>query len=320
MAVSIPKEKWGIISPEDLEKAEPKIEPGDIVIINTGWHKYYGDSVKYFCYSPGLYLEAGEWLKEKGVKAVGVDQQALDHPLATAIGPHGPGGPILPWVVEEYEKETGKKVTEEFALWEPCHRQLLGNGIVGFENVGGDIDKVSLIGLNEVDGDRLAFKCKLQSCQRICGNSAAGGKIIGGTIWNHGDSRLRLFVSGQHPACHFVDRTVTTGGDQTYHDAVRLDQPPSPAPAVVAGVQQERSLALAGRVADGVILVEGAGPTYVDWALDRAGRPDRFRVVTFTMMAVDDDRRTADHCRSSTAGGRNGLSGGWCGDLPRLMG
>ena len=41
------------------------------------------------------------------------------------------------------DRETGKKVAEEFALWEPCHRQLLGNGIVGFENVGGDIDKVT---------------------------------------------------------------------------------------------------------------------------------------------------------------------------------
>ena len=67
------------------------------MIINTGWYKYYGDSVKYFCYSLGLYLEAGIWLKEKAVKAVGVDQQALDHPLATAIGPHVPDGPIIPW-------------------------------------------------------------------------------------------------------------------------------------------------------------------------------------------------------------------------------
>ena len=57
-------------------------------------------------------------------------------------------------------------------------------------------------------------------------------------------------------------------------DGVRLDQPPSVVPPVLAGVQQEKSLAVAGRVADGVILVEGAGPTYVDWALDRAGRPD----------------------------------------------
>jgi len=86
---------------------------------------------------------------------------------------------------------------------------------------------------------------------------------------------------------------VTFSGREVHLDRVRLDQPPAQVPAIVAGVQQERSLALAGRVADGVVLVEGAGPTYVNWALDRAGRPEGFRVVTFTMMAVDDDRRTA---------------------------
>ena len=86
---------------------------------------------------------------------------------------------------------------------------------------------------------------------------------------------------------------VTFSGREVHLDRVRLDQPPTERPAIVAGVQQERSLAVAGRVADGVILVEGAGPTYVNWALDRAGRPDGFRVVTFTMMAVHADRRTA---------------------------
>jgi len=58
-------------------------------------------------------------------------------------------------------------------------------------------------------------------------------------------------------------------------------------------VQRARSIALAGRVADGIILVEGAGPTYVDWALGHAGRPDPFHVVTFTMLSVDADRRQA---------------------------
>lgn len=87
--------------------------------------------------------------------------------------------------------------------------------------------------------------------------------------------------------------SVTFAGDTVRLDAVRLEQPPTPAPPVLAGVQQQRSLALAGRVADGVILVEGAGPTYVDWALEHAGRPDDFEVATFTMLAVDDDRRTA---------------------------
>ena len=111
-----------------------------------GWHHKYADSAEYYAYSPGFYKEAGEWFVSKGVKAVGTDTQALDHPLATAIGPHGPAeatGGLLPWACREFEEETGKLVSEEFALWEPCHREILTNGIYGFENVGGDIDKVT---------------------------------------------------------------------------------------------------------------------------------------------------------------------------------
>jgi kynurenine formamidase len=141
VVVDIPKGKWEVITPEDLEKARPKIEKGDIVIVHTGWYKKYSDSREYFAYSPGLYKEAGEWFVEKGVKAVGVDQQALDHPLGTAIAPHGPG-PLLPDVCEEYKKEKGRDVLEDFPYWEPCHRALLGNGIMGWENVGGDLDQV----------------------------------------------------------------------------------------------------------------------------------------------------------------------------------
>lgn len=86
---------------------------------------------------------------------------------------------------------------------------------------------------------------------------------------------------------------ITFDGREVHLDQVRLDQPPAIVPPVLAGVQQEKSLALAGRVADGVILVEGVGPTYVNWSLDHAGRPDGFQVVTFTMLAVSDDRRQA---------------------------
>jgi len=141
VVVDIPKGRWEVITPDDLEKARPKIEKDDIVIIHTGWYKKYSDSKEYFAYSPGLYKEAGEWLLEKGVKAVGVDQQALDHPLGTAIGPHGPG-PLLPDVCAEYKRETGREVIEDFPFWEPCHNLLLGNGIMGWENVGGDLDQV----------------------------------------------------------------------------------------------------------------------------------------------------------------------------------
>jgi len=153
VVVSIPKGKWEKVTAEDLEAARPEIQPGDIVIVNTGWHHTFGDNSAYYAYSPGFYREAGEWFVERGVKAVGTDTQALDHPLATAIGPHGPGAPdgLLPWVCEEYKQETGRDVLEDFPEWEPCHRQLLSNGIIGFENVGGDLDAVT--------GRRVTFSC-----------------------------------------------------------------------------------------------------------------------------------------------------------------
>lgn len=145
VVVSIPKKKWEIVTPDDLEKARPKIQPGDIVIVNTGWHRYYGDSQTYFAYSPGFYKEAGEWFAHKKVKMVGTDTQALDHPLGTAIAPHGPGWPngLLPHVCAEYKREMGRDVLQDFPLWEPCHRAILSAGIPGIENVGGDVDKVT---------------------------------------------------------------------------------------------------------------------------------------------------------------------------------
>jgi kynurenine formamidase len=62
VAVSIPKEKWEVITPDDLENARPRIEPGDILMINTGMHNKLADTDEYYAYSPGLYKEAGEWI------------------------------------------------------------------------------------------------------------------------------------------------------------------------------------------------------------------------------------------------------------------
>ncbi|AGL27166.1 hypothetical protein J113_11955 [Mycobacterium tuberculosis CAS/NITR204] len=146
VVVSIPKGKWGMVTAEDLQNATPDIRPGDIVVVNTGWHHKYADSAEYYAYSPGFDKKAGEWFAAKGVKAVGTDTQALDHPLATAIAPHGPAeaqGGLLPWAVREYEAQTGRKVLDDFPDWEPCHRAILSQGIYGFENVGGDLDKVT---------------------------------------------------------------------------------------------------------------------------------------------------------------------------------
>src|SRR5665811_275257 len=45
IVVSIPKKKWESITYDDLEKAAGKVvRPGDVVLINTGWHKQYEDN------------------------------------------------------------------------------------------------------------------------------------------------------------------------------------------------------------------------------------------------------------------------------------
>ncbi len=62
--------------------------------------------------------------------------------MGRAIGPHGPG-PMRPDVCKEYKRETGRRVIEDSPYWEPCHKILLGNGIIGRENVGGDVDEVT---------------------------------------------------------------------------------------------------------------------------------------------------------------------------------
>ena len=142
VAVSIPKGKWGVITPDDLEKATPKIQRGDIMMINTGSQHKLGDNDAYYAYSPGLYKEAAEWIVERGVKMVGVDVQALDHPLGTKIVDHGPG-PSHMYLNAEYRAMTGRDIMEDFPHWEPAHKIMLGAGIPGIENVGGELDAVT---------------------------------------------------------------------------------------------------------------------------------------------------------------------------------
>jgi len=86
---------------------------------------------------------------------------------------------------------------------------------------------------------------------------------------------------------------VTMHGRYVHLDDVELDQPPPEPPPLLAGVRGPRSLAMAGRVAGGVVLAEPASPSYVRWALDQAGRPPEFRVAVFAALCVAADRAAA---------------------------
>ena len=145
-----------------------------MVCLNTGMHRLFDDSKAYYHYSAGTGIDAGKWFVKNKVKCVAMDSQALDHPLHTAMGNNGmtrmnllgaTGKPIT----EEYKELFGEEAYAEFdkfeyirvhgqeaydkkfgeledigiwGTWEPCHKEMLGHGIVGVENLGGDLDKI----------------------------------------------------------------------------------------------------------------------------------------------------------------------------------
>ena len=71
----IPKKKWELITAADLDAANKTLpmKEGNIIIIHTGWNKYWGDNTNYFCYSPGLGKEASEWFGAHKAKAMDED-------------------------------------------------------------------------------------------------------------------------------------------------------------------------------------------------------------------------------------------------------
>jgi kynurenine formamidase len=143
VVVSIAKQAWEFVTVADLENAVPAIEPGDIVVIVTGWHRRYSDSIEYFGHAPGLAREAAEWLVAKEAKLVAFDTPQVDHPLATSLGLQR-NGPQMKRLPKAYQMATGRDPKSDFAEWNPAHRALLRAGVPTIENVGGEVD--ALIG------------------------------------------------------------------------------------------------------------------------------------------------------------------------------
>ena len=74
---------------------------------------------------------------------------------------------------------------------------------------------------------------------------------------------------------------------------VELATPPATLPRVLAGVRGPRSLAVAGRCADGTILAEPVTPEYVAEALRHIAPTREHRIVAYCVAAVDDDAAVA---------------------------
>lgn len=82
---------------------------------------------------------------------------------------------------------------------------------------------------------------------------------------------------------------VEMDGRYVHLAGVRLVHPPQTPPPLLAGVMKPRSLALAGRVADGTILAEGTGPEAITAALRHICAPGPHRLVVLTHLCVEND-------------------------------
>jgi len=180
VCLDIKVEDWGLITAAHLDDALARAGvrhdevKGMVLVLRTGMHLRFDDSKDYYHYSCGCGREAGQWFEKYMPKCVAMDMQALDHPLHTTMGENGPpamnligksGRPISEEYIEKYGKEAyaefdkdtfievfGKeKYMEAYGklenhglqgTWEPCHKFMMGNGIVGVENVGGNLEKV----------------------------------------------------------------------------------------------------------------------------------------------------------------------------------
>jgi kynurenine formamidase len=66
------------VTPQDLQdalaKQKVRLEPGDAVIINTGWGRLWGkENARYMSGSPGIGIPAGEWLVKQDPMLIGSD-------------------------------------------------------------------------------------------------------------------------------------------------------------------------------------------------------------------------------------------------------
>jgi kynurenine formamidase len=61
-----------------LQRAGLEIETGDVVLVRTGRMAYWPDGSKVLGNPPGLSLEAGRWLTDHNIIAIGADQECVE--------------------------------------------------------------------------------------------------------------------------------------------------------------------------------------------------------------------------------------------------
>ncbi|HPG97799.1 MAG TPA: cyclase family protein [Thermotogota bacterium] len=137
-------EDYGIYTSKDIEE-RVEVREGDILIINTGYHRYAfdqpeADEVRYMVKHPGPTMEFAQWCEKKRIKWIGVDCGSADHPMNTKI---------RDWMPEKaaeceafFQKKFGRSLDDLFPPdhYQLMHVRLFPQNIIHAENLGGEID------------------------------------------------------------------------------------------------------------------------------------------------------------------------------------
>jgi len=139
---------FSLYSPEMLMK-KADIHEGDILIINTGYHRYSwdqpeSDEVRYFVRHPGPSPDFHQWALDMKIKWIGVDCGSADHPMNTIIRDWHPKAFIK--AEEKLIADYGKTWEEMFPIdeyYQVMHLNLFPKGLLHAENLGGELNKVN---------------------------------------------------------------------------------------------------------------------------------------------------------------------------------
>lgn len=138
-------EDYGIYTSKDIED-RVEVKEQDILIINTGYHRYSwdrpeADEVRYMVKHPGPAMEFSDWCKKKKLKWIGVDCGSADHPMNTKIREWMPKQAAE---CENYFRKKFKKSIDDIFPsdhYQLMHIKLFHLDIIHAENLGGEIDR-----------------------------------------------------------------------------------------------------------------------------------------------------------------------------------
>lgn len=102
----VPVEAGHIIETSHILESGLPPQPGDIVLIDTGWHKFMG--APEYADAPSLSSELAQWLVDHQVKLVGIDASTPDLPAHRR-------GPGFDWPVHQILLSNGVLIAEHMA-------------------------------------------------------------------------------------------------------------------------------------------------------------------------------------------------------------